>query len=60
MELDEQCIHGMTFEYCGLCQKRTYITEVKFPIEVKDDETGKPKQIWLKREVERVYYKRYR
>ena len=60
MELDAKCKHGMTFEFCALCQKRTTIVPIKFPIEILDDETGEPKTIWLKREVERIHYKRYR
>ena len=56
----ERCKHNMIFEYCGLCQEIKTIKNVRFPIEITDDVTGKLKTIWLDREVERVRYQRYR
>ena len=56
----ERCKHNMIFEYCGMCQAQEYTEEVKFPITVVDDVMGKPKTIWLRREVKRVEYYRYR
>ena len=56
----ERCKHNMVFEYCGLCQEIKTIKEIRFPIEITDDTTGKLKTIWLNREVERVHYQRYR
>ena len=57
---NERCVHNMVFEYCGVCQKVKTIEEVRFPIEIIDDKTNRPTTIWLKREVERVSYNRYR
>lgn len=64
---EEKCIHGMTFEYCAVCQRRTYQKVVKFPIERKDangkvllDSNGNPKKMWLDTEVTREWYMRYR
>ena len=56
----ERCKHGMLFEYCATCQEVEYYKIIKFPIEVVDDKTNKPKTIWLEREVRRVRYHRYR
>ena len=56
----ERCIHNMVFEYCAVCQKVKTVKEIRFPIEITDDITGKLKTIWLNREVEQVHYQRYR
>ena len=56
----ERCIHNMVFEYCGVCQEVKTTKEIRFPIEITDDVTGKLKTIWLNREVEQVHYHRYR
>ena len=56
----ERCLHNMVFEYCGVCQEIKTVKNVRFPIEITDDVTGKLKTIWLKREVERVSYLSYR
>ena len=58
--LASRCKHNMIFEYCAMCNEVKYHKTVCFPIEITDRDTNKPKRIFIKREVERVYYHRYR
>lgn len=64
----ERCKHGMIFEYCAYCQQMAYQEETRFPIHMRNQETGeylytmsgKPRLMWLDREVTRIEYMRYR
>jgi len=58
--LESRCKHGMILEYCGVCQRVNYTKTVRFPIEVKDKDTGKDITIMMRKEVDRHYFMRYR
>lgn len=63
----ERCKHNMVFEYCGVCQEASHIDDIQFPVVLKDedgepklDRDGAERKIWLRREVKRTSYYRYR
>ena len=58
--LESRCKHNMILEYCGVCQRVNYKKEISFPIEIIDKDTGKPKTIFMRTEVDRYYVQRYR